>query len=385
MTDRFQTPSLPHPDALLAQLGDGGGPSSLTEYYEWETTSAPLMTRSSSPATEYCEWEVTPAPSIIIARPTLTPCPPPRETPSEFREFSIVSGVSESRAESQPAGRSTSRGYLSDADKVSVVRWLFNHRHMYADKNTPKAAFWKSCAEYIETEMGKTYRHIDRVVTKWEKARRKEIEEAKMESGVAKSDTDWHQAMDEWIVFLDDLKADEAERRDTKAAEEADARRIAQEEQSKMASRMSDRKRSREEAEEAEEAGVLESLERESTAATAQANAPSQPLNRRRKRGRKNNEVEEYGKSLSSSLQSFGSTFAKEMGAIMIETVSGPMNKVHSEIQGLKEDHHQLMSELRAENQEVRQDQQRLMSEMRAENQDQQRLILEILSELRKR
>jgi hypothetical protein len=109
---------------------------------------------------------------------------------------------------------------LSDTEQVDVLRWLISHRQMYADRNLSKTEFWKSCAEYIQSEMGKTYRHIDRVVAKWEKSRRSEIEEAKRESGVAKSDTDWLQAMDEWIVFLDDLKADEAEKKLSKEAEE---------------------------------------------------------------------------------------------------------------------------------------------------------------------
>jgi hypothetical protein len=92
---------------------------------------------------------------------------------------------------------------------------------MYADRNTSKADFWKSCAAYIQSEMGKTYRHIDRVVAKWEKSRRHEVEEAKKESGVAKSDTDWLQAMDIWIEFIDDLKMDESERKNSKEAEDS--------------------------------------------------------------------------------------------------------------------------------------------------------------------
>ena len=39
-------------------------------------------------------------------------------------------------------------------------------RQLYADRNTSKTAFWKICAEYIESEMEKSYRHIDRVVAR---------------------------------------------------------------------------------------------------------------------------------------------------------------------------------------------------------------------------
>jgi hypothetical protein len=88
--------------------------------------------------------------------------------------------------------------------------------------------------------MGKSYRYIDRVIAKWEKSRRNEIEGAK-EPCVAKSDTGWLQAMDEWF---------EAGKRNSNVAEEADARRITQNEQSQMAIGMSDRKQSFREAEE---------------------------------------------------------------------------------------------------------------------------------------
>lgn len=171
--NRSPTPYLPDIDTLL----DGSRPT------EWEATPAPPVARSlSSTPTEYCEWEATPAPSV--GRPTPTPTTISRETSLQFREFSVVSGI---ESQSQNTGR---RSYLSASEKVSVVRWLYSHRQMYADKNTSRTAFWKSCADYIESEMGKNYRHIDRVAAKWEKSRRNEIEKAKMESGVAKSDTD---------------------------------------------------------------------------------------------------------------------------------------------------------------------------------------------------
>ena len=51
-------------------------------------------------------------------------------------------------------------------DDVSMA-----NRQMYADRNTSKTAFWKICPEYIESGMEKSYRHIDRVVAKWEKSR----------------------------------------------------------------------------------------------------------------------------------------------------------------------------------------------------------------------
>jgi hypothetical protein len=249
---------------------------------------------------------------------------------------------------------------------------------MYADRNTSKANFWKSCAEYIQSEMGKTYRHIDRVVAKWEKSRRHEVEEAK-ESGVAKSDTDWLQAMDVLIEFIDGFKMDESERKNSKEAE-MDARRIAQREQSRMAIRISERKRALEEDEDVIEIeGPLEATTGVSTLGDAlpqpphppqppQPSQPSQPSNKRKKSQAKGvKEAEEYGKYLSSALQSFCSTFAREMGSVMKEAVSNPMNKVRDEIQELKEG------------------QRRLMSEIQTDKQDNQRLMLEIPREIRGR
>ena len=361
--------------------------SPATQYYEWEATPAPTTTGPNnhlleprlrdggSPAeTQYYEWEATPAPTVT------GPLPSSRETSFESQqplESSAPSATESQNPQSQntqsqnprsqnPRSKKPSRNQLSEDEKLSVVRWLLTNRQMYADRNTSKTAFWKICAEYIESEMQKSYRYIDRAVAKWEKARRSEIEEAKMESGVAKSDTDWLQAVDEWIVFLDDLKAEEAERRDSKVAEEADARQIAQNEQSRMASRMADRRRTLEEAEETE---VVEIEDPDPAATnTVPGSAPPEPSRKKRKSQKgKGNDIEEFGKSLSSALQSFGSTFAKEMGSVMKEAVAEPMNKVHGEIQGMK------------------QEQQQLMTDIRTENQDQGRLILEILSELRKR
>ncbi|KAN0078797.1 hypothetical protein V8E54_005310 [Elaphomyces granulatus] len=68
---------------------------------------------------------------------------------------------------------------------------------------------------YIDSEMGKGYNNIDRVVAKWEKSRRNEIEEAKASRSLIQTGS--------------------------RHSEEAGVQRIAQNEQSKMAMRMSDR------------------------------------------------------------------------------------------------------------------------------------------------
>jgi len=97
------------------------------------------------------------------------------------------------------------------------------------------------------------------------------------------------------------------------------------------------------------------------TEATVPSSAP--PRKKKKFQKGKGDEIEEFGKSLSSALQSFGTTFAKEMGSVMKEAVAEPMNKVHGEIQEIKQEQQQLMAD---------------------ESQGQHRLILEILSELRK-
>lgn len=277
--------------------------------------------------TIYYPWEETPAPESQSARAfssLATPLPPSRPSVSpvvESREPSVQ--IYQVPPEVIAAPRPT-RGLLTSDEQVSVMKWLLQHRGDYADNKITKARFWKNCAEYIQHDIGKIYRHIDRAVSKWVETRKEQVQEQIQASGVALADTDWKQVLDEWIEFLGDLEAERKERKDAKTAEEISAREMAQYEQERMATRMAARHRQLDEVEEDEEISIVGS-------------SSSASRKRGKRAGGRDGGVEAYTQAMSTALSSFGSGFAKDIGSVISNSIKEPVNEMKDQIKELKE------------------------------------------------
>ena len=263
------------------------------------------------------------------------------------------------------------RSFLIEDEQIDVIKWLLQHRDDYADGRITKTKFWKECSQYIHTQFSKTYRHIDRAVSKWIETRKEQVEEQIAGSSIAISDTDWKQVLDEWIEFLGDLEAERQERKEAKSAEEQSAREQAQLEQERMATRMAARRRQEEQDEGDDEVSIVESsAAAEPSTATESAVSRPSSVPRKRVRARKGDDgVEAYTKAISSALGSFGSAFAKDIGSVISSSVKEPMNEMRDQMKEVKEP----MNVMRDQIKEVKESQA-----------GQQQLMLDILSEIRK-
>ncbi|KAJ9193235.1 hypothetical protein DTO164E3_6847 [Paecilomyces variotii] len=186
-----------------------------------------------SPTREYT-WSPSPDPRGASATPYKYSSPSPARGSS-------LPAIHESSSPLQlaPPNNHKKRVWFTEQEELRIVHWLLNHRDEYADRNIPRAEFWAKCGNWIQQEFGKTYCRVDRSIQQLVKKKKQEMDAITKGSGLAIADTDWKQALDAWIEFLNDLKKAEQERKEEQSA----ARDQANSHRDLLASRMMKRRR----------------------------------------------------------------------------------------------------------------------------------------------
>jgi hypothetical protein len=99
-----------------------------------------------------------------------------------------------------------------------MIRWCLQHRDEYSQRRRRKAGFWEPLGRYMQQLTGHPVNTPDRTVARLIKERLRENADEERASGVAITNTDLTEALDEWIQFTQDVQSNAASRREIQTA-----------------------------------------------------------------------------------------------------------------------------------------------------------------------
>ncbi|KAL2820433.1 hypothetical protein BJX63DRAFT_380777 [Aspergillus granulosus] len=132
------------------------------------------------------------------------------------------------------------RRILRESEFRELMRYVFEHRDQYADRNYSRKRFWQDLSHCIKGELGKDIRQPSRIVKRLVANRQAQLRGEGLAVSEAISDPELKQTLDKWIEFVDGLDRQRMEENSNRPIEQQINRQIAVQERDNVRTRQVD-------------------------------------------------------------------------------------------------------------------------------------------------